>query len=93
MSDVMKAINEAQSLKQQYEESISPNADPDTPSLEELCERLFVLNETQSDHIGELHKAIAELEDVCDGWPAIMPSEELDDLFDLLPTDWAGEGQ
>lgn len=86
MSDVMKAMHRL--LNEEW------NLLHYDPKDWTHGESVFVKNiRPLTNHIGELHKVINRL----DSADELGPDEEfvaaLEALVDLLPTDWAGEGQ
>lgn len=93
MSDVMKAIQRVEAARKQLDE-----AETLPYKMELLVDVNWITKENYPilrDHIGELHKGIAEFEATF-GEPQWLPPEFVEaaaKLIALLPTDWAGEGQ
>lgn len=101
MSDVMKAIRRIESKYQDVEtlHGILPRPQDHKSAFRAVRSDFNNTAEakwpTIHDHIGELHSAIARLKGELDKDPDFVCSTftqvAFADLFDLLPTDWAGE--
>lgn len=98
MSDVMKAIREAdEAIHEAHMARRSPSCYPEDPDLVAFRAQAGAY-EAMRDHIGELHAAIAKVQEqyereVTNVRPGgmIIRKPTYEDLFDLLPSDWAGE--
>lgn len=93
MSDVMKAIREADEAVRKFENFHYIDG-WERPQLDKypVTDAAYPI---LRDHIGALHSAIARLQGEYERNDMFSVATELafTDLFELLPTDWAGEGQ
>lgn len=88
MSDVMKAIRELDKLSDEFDTKIKANHF-DRDLVDKYRERAAKHHPILRDHIGELHSAIARLKG--EHKTNVISPAAFEDLFALLPTDWAGD--